>query len=570
MLANWMLYCAAVGALVSAGAFALETGLRALGRPTRWVWVGAMLLTLGIPAAARFVPAAPPVSAAVPAIARRAPATSELVAKRVARQPAPTRFDAARLQPALRLGWAASTGAVLLWLAAMALVLARRRRGWSAREVDGVQVLVSSDVGPAVVGLFRSRIVLPAWALAADADARRLVLEHEREHVLAGDPRLLAAAMVLAALTPWSPAAWWQLRRLRLAIEVDCDARVLRGRGDVRAYGEVLLEVGRRAVRSRLPLAAFAEPVSSLERRIRIMTAPRARRPLARAAACGALAVVLVGAACETSGPLQPAPGGNRRLHAQEGEAAGLPRAKIDLRAAVARWFPEVARDGLSEDEYLAFTVSPQGEVIGHERLRSVPRVPGQPAAAEGAIAVRGSEAVAAMRRLDLKLVRSIDRMIQPAGSVAPTPVTIVWVEMKGAGEDPGSLRVSSADVATNRRPDRMTTYNLDFRDADGLGASGVTVGGPNPDPTQLREAMHRYYTPALRSADVRGSVRLRFRVGADGSAHDVVVVESSAPALVPVARSVVASLAYPRGGAGVETTLDLSFERPGLYKRSL
>jgi hypothetical protein len=129
------------------------------------------------------------------------------------------------------------------------------------------------------------------------------VLENEGEHVRAGDPRLLAAAIVCAVLTPWNPAAWWQLRRLRLAIEVDCDARVLRRRGDVRAYGSVLLEVGRRTVRTRVAVAGFAEPVSALERRIRIMTAPRVRRPLLRVAACGAITAAFAGAAC---GALQP------------------------------------------------------------------------------------------------------------------------------------------------------------------------------------------------------------------------------------------------------------------------
>src|SRR5262249_47224216 len=134
----------------------------------------------------------------------------------------------------------ASSTAVSLALAGMAALLARRRRRWVRVEVDGVPVLVSGDTGPAVVGLLRSCIVLPRWAVDADPEARRLVLEHEQEHVRAGDPRLIALALVAAALMPWNPAVWWQLRRLRLAVEVDCDARVLRRRGDVRAYGAVL------------------------------------------------------------------------------------------------------------------------------------------------------------------------------------------------------------------------------------------------------------------------------------------------------------------------------------------
>jgi TonB family protein len=136
-----------------------------------------------------------------------------------------------------------------------------------------VRVLVSADTGPAVVGWIHGRIVVPEWVVRdADPSVRRMILQHETEHIVAGDPRMLAFALVCVALVPWSPAAWWQLRRLRLAMEVDCDARVLARRADVRAYGELLLEVGRRGAGTRLPVAAMSEPRSFLERRIRMIT----------------------------------------------------------------------------------------------------------------------------------------------------------------------------------------------------------------------------------------------------------------------------------------------------------
>src|SRR5687767_12792040 len=138
MLANWMLYCAAVGVLLSGGALALERGLRPLGRPTRWVWAGAMALTLAVPAAARFVPApavaAEVVSAAPSGVRMRAP-SAPLAAKTASRWTAPAALDLGGWDPALRVAWGASSAAVLLGLAAMAAVLARRRRGWSAAVV---------------------------------------------------------------------------------------------------------------------------------------------------------------------------------------------------------------------------------------------------------------------------------------------------------------------------------------------------------------------------------------------------------------------------------------------------
>src|SRR5690349_13586204 len=146
MLANWMLYSAAVGVLLSGGAVALERGIRSLGRPTRWVWAGAMALTLAVPAAAMLRPVPRPAPAPVslaPSAPRIPDAPSPSAAKTRARRLASPTLDLGRWDPALRLAWGASSAAVLLALAAMGAVLARRRRGWTAAEVDGIPVLVS-------------------------------------------------------------------------------------------------------------------------------------------------------------------------------------------------------------------------------------------------------------------------------------------------------------------------------------------------------------------------------------------------------------------------------------------
>jgi hypothetical protein len=306
----------------------------------------------------------------------------------------------ARLDRPLAIAWGASSALVALALAGMAAALRHRRRQWARAEVDGVSILISCDTGPAVVGLLRSRIVLPRWAVDGDEEARRLVLEHEREHVRAGDPRLLAGGLVAAALMPWNPAVWWQLRRLRLAVEVDCDARVLRRRADVRAYGSVLLEVGRRTVHSRLAAAAFAEPVSTLERRIRIMTAPRARRPLLRAAGFGMLAAVLAAAACAAPPPAGPAPTYNAQ------------QSKMDPREAVAAYFPDVLHEQMPPNEVLLFVVSPEHGVVRHERIAS-----GNIAAATAGISPDQIESMNVLKR--------------PAGEIGPGIVSIVWLQLK-------------------------------------------------------------------------------------------------------------------------------------------
>jgi hypothetical protein len=141
------------------------------------------------------------------------------------------------------------------------------------------------------VGVVRPAIVMPRWALRLPAAERELMLAHEEEHRRAGDAPLLLAAALFLVLLPWNAPLWWQLGRLRLAVEVDCDRRVLRRTGELRRYASLLLEIGRR--RTALPFSiALAEPASFLERRIRTMTTrpkPRYVRSLGLLLAAGLL-----------------------------------------------------------------------------------------------------------------------------------------------------------------------------------------------------------------------------------------------------------------------------------------
>ena len=147
-------------------------------------------------------------------------------------------------------------------------------------------------------------IVLPEWALALDEPLRALVLRHELEHRAARDPYLLLTAAVLTALLPWNIPLWWQARRLRLAIELDCDARVLRARPDPDRYARLLLAIAQRRSGREPSLApALLEPTSNLERRIAIMrTAPQpATRP--RILSLTAVVVAAVATACMVQPP---------------------------------------------------------------------------------------------------------------------------------------------------------------------------------------------------------------------------------------------------------------------------
>jgi beta-lactamase regulating signal transducer with metallopeptidase domain len=74
---------------------------------------------------------------------------------------------------------------------------------------------------------------------------------------------------------------WWQLRRLRLAVEMDCDNRVVATLGNPHAYGELLLKVAQAANRGpRFQPALLG--VGMLERRLTMLVAPTPLRHIHR------------------------------------------------------------------------------------------------------------------------------------------------------------------------------------------------------------------------------------------------------------------------------------------------
>src|SRR5205823_3863431 len=78
----------------------------------------------------------------------------------------PTRsFSIGDLDTALTWAWGLSAGAVALALLGAGLRLAAWRRRWRVTTLDGRTVLVSENVGPAVIGVWRPQVVLPGWSL---------------------------------------------------------------------------------------------------------------------------------------------------------------------------------------------------------------------------------------------------------------------------------------------------------------------------------------------------------------------------------------------------------------------
>lgn len=318
MIAAWMLYALATGALVAALCWLLERLAQMAHLPTRGIWVAGMsvmLLVGGLAAVPYRVapPLAPPAASiasttpesrggqvpttasSTPAAAPTTPGWRDALDARIAS----LTLALARWDRTFLAAWAMLTAFLAGMLVHAASEGRRLRHGLPARPVAGTACLITDAVGPCAVGARSPAILLPRWALDLDDALLALVVRHEREHVTSRDPLLMLAMLVAVVLVPWHLPLWWCWRRLRLAVEVDCDARVLRAFPDVRRYAQLLLLTGQRTPATpwaSQPVVTVVAPlrphVSQLGRRIAAMTAPRTSRSPLRTTllAAGALA----------------------------------------------------------------------------------------------------------------------------------------------------------------------------------------------------------------------------------------------------------------------------------------
>jgi hypothetical protein len=207
--------------------------------------------------------------------------------------------------PMINRAWLIVSGLLVIWAVINAMRVSHILATGRALETGaddavglvGAPVVVTDAAGPATVGVWRSRVVVPQWVLGLPTVQRRYVLRHEEEHRRAHDALLLFLASLPIVLMPWNPAIWWQLRRLALAVEMDCDNRVVAALGNPRRYGELLLKVAEATNRGPRLQPAFAGSVGTLERRLRSLLAPTPldylQRYLLPAAALVLLAIVI-------------------------------------------------------------------------------------------------------------------------------------------------------------------------------------------------------------------------------------------------------------------------------------
>ena len=275
--------------------------------PRRWIWASALVTTIVLSLAAPWRAAPEEVATLPGATFSTSQDDSQVGSASHALVGGVRRLLAARIETtpgveALLTGiWlSTSLGLLIIWIAAHR-ALSRRRPTWRPATICGVTLSVAPDTGPAVIGLVSPQIVVPAWVLAFDERSLDLILRHEREHVRVRDVWLTHLVGVMLLLVPWNPFVWWMASRLRLAVEFDCDARVITsldaddasGRA---AYGELLLDVAtRRSARTLLVTPALIESSSTLGRRIAAMFPNLVRfGPVKIIAAAGAALVLVI------------------------------------------------------------------------------------------------------------------------------------------------------------------------------------------------------------------------------------------------------------------------------------
>jgi beta-lactamase regulating signal transducer with metallopeptidase domain len=312
VIAAWMLTATLFAAFVGLAALCADRATRAAGQATRVIWL------VGIAAGVAW-PVLAPLLAWL-----RPPSTMATTLPLIRIMPDIARSHATNGGSAHLI----DRGLLILWFVASASLLIHAARAWVAtrmvrqsaerRRIDGVDLLVSDGVGPAVVGVARPAIILPRDLLTLEAPLLDIIVQHEEEHRVARDSWIAFGCVVVRVLMPWNPALWWMTRRARLAVEIDCDRRVLRRGVSASRYGKLLLLIAQSDTLTVLS-PALVSSRSHLEWRITAMLATRpANRRLTIAASLAGM--VLAGiAACSAhiADVRTPPPGAPAKVSAE-------------------------------------------------------------------------------------------------------------------------------------------------------------------------------------------------------------------------------------------------------------
>ncbi|TPG08630.1 peptidase M56 [Rhodanobacter glycinis] len=236
------------------------------------------------------------------------------------------------------IGWRSCAG--LVWLAGIvaSLALAAMAQSRYRSRLRGATPMAhapsrwpvlraaNADVGPALVGAWQARIVLPAdFERRYGAIERALILAHEAMHARRRDGWWCLLAQIVSAMFWFHPLAWWALGALRHDQELACDAAVLREHGaQRRSYANAMLKT--QSALFALPVGCPWSPRHPLTERIAMLKLPlpgRLRR------STGSMVVVML--ACVVAGSVYAASAPSGQRHGTVQGSAAVDEYQLDM-----------------------------------------------------------------------------------------------------------------------------------------------------------------------------------------------------------------------------------------------
>lgn len=521
MIAAWMLWSAGIGVLFLVAGLAAERLLTHGGRPTRWVWIVAGAATTAL--SLLRIPGAPPEQAVPPP--GYAPPLLEPLTVTVARDSMLRSLD-----DLLVLGWVVLSSLLVVTVLFAFARLVREGRSWQPGSLGHRSVLWSRDTGPTIVGLLRPRVVLPAWVRAIGRSEQELILAHEEEHIRAGDARLRFLMTLPLFVFPWNPALWLQRHRLNLAVELDCDRRVMRRMpGHRHAYGNLLLRVGAgRNGLHRVALVALSEGRSQLERRITRLEEqiPRVRRLQGVLLVLGAAAIVALAVLFpRIRGEDAPVSDEPVDLMAEPTFTPYTVRPDLvnerEVMQALEAEYPPIVRDaGIGGTTNVHFFIDTRGvvqrvlvaETSGHEVLDSA--------------ALRVARIFRFTPALDLDEAVSVWIAI---------PITFA-TGAAGADGVPDEVREFADSIARERaddpgNPPADSEAPQQASRADRMQQPAFTPYTVRPDllnQQEVQRALEREYPRILRDAGIGGTVNVHFFIDTEGKVQRTLLVQNT------------------------------------------
>lgn len=134
--------------------------------------------------------------------------------------------------------WSISAAAAIL--ASVLIYALARRELRNARQLRGNIWTTDKITSPAVIGIFKPKIIIPDWIGEKEIP---FILAHERVHILRLDNLWRMVAVITACVHWFNPLSWMFLRWFFEDMELACDTKAINNLGEDRAkpYASALL-----------------------------------------------------------------------------------------------------------------------------------------------------------------------------------------------------------------------------------------------------------------------------------------------------------------------------------------